>query len=90
MTPSGIEPTTIRFVAQHHNHCATAVPIVVCGSVNYGKVVQFRSFQTKHALMCEIHEHDKITMLKHVLCSLMNMSDFFHMKVFNIVIIKKK
>ena len=27
MTPAGIEPTTIRFVAQHLNHCATAVPI---------------------------------------------------------------
>jgi len=25
--PSGIEPTTFRFVAQHLNHCATAVPI---------------------------------------------------------------
>ena len=27
MTPSGIEPATVRFVAQHLNHCATAVPI---------------------------------------------------------------
>ena len=26
MTPSGIEPTTFGFVAQHLNHCATAVP----------------------------------------------------------------
>jgi len=26
MTPSGIEPATFRFVAQHPNHCATAVP----------------------------------------------------------------
>ena len=24
MTPSGIEPATFRFVAQHLNHCATA------------------------------------------------------------------
>ena len=27
-TPSGIEPATFRFVAQHLNHCATAVPAV--------------------------------------------------------------
>ena len=26
MTPNGIEPATFRFVAQHLNHCATAVP----------------------------------------------------------------
>ena len=25
MTPAGIEPETFRFVAQHRNHCATAV-----------------------------------------------------------------
>ena len=30
MTPSGIEPATFRFVAQHLNHCATAVPIHIC------------------------------------------------------------
>jgi len=27
MTPAGIEPATIRFVAQHLNHCATTVPL---------------------------------------------------------------
>jgi len=26
MTPAGIEPATFRIVAQHLNHCATAVP----------------------------------------------------------------
>ena len=29
LTPAGIEPATFRFVAQHLNHCATAVPIIV-------------------------------------------------------------
>ena len=27
VTPSGIEPAIFRFVAQHLNHCATAVPL---------------------------------------------------------------
>jgi hypothetical protein len=31
----------------------------------------------KHALMCKIREQDKVSVLKHVLCSLMDMSDFF-------------
>ena len=37
MTPVGIEPATFQFVAQHLNHCATAVPtqykysiVIVC------------------------------------------------------------
>ena len=29
MTPSGIEPATFRFVAQHLNHCSSAVPPVL-------------------------------------------------------------
>ena len=37
MTPSGIEPATFRFVAQHLNHCATAVPTICNGST---KLVQ--------------------------------------------------
>jgi len=37
----------------------------------YGKVAQFQSFQTKPALMCEIQEQDKVSVLKHVLGSLM-------------------
>ena len=28
MTPAGIKPATFRFVAQHINHCATAVPYI--------------------------------------------------------------
>ena len=29
MTPSGIGPATFRFVAQHLNHCSTAVPLFI-------------------------------------------------------------
>jgi len=35
MTPAGIEPGTFRFVAQHLNHCATAVPIRIIGTYQY-------------------------------------------------------
>ena len=28
LTPAGIEPATFQFVAQHLNHCATAVPSI--------------------------------------------------------------
>ena len=28
LTPAGIEPATFRFVAQHINHCATAVSVL--------------------------------------------------------------
>jgi len=29
MTSAGVEPATFRFVAQHLNHCATAVPSII-------------------------------------------------------------
>jgi len=29
LTPAGIEPATFRFVAQHLNYCATAVPLYI-------------------------------------------------------------
>jgi len=37
MTPAGIEPATFRFVAQHLNHCATAVPSSLKNEVKYNK-----------------------------------------------------
>ena len=33
MTPAGIEPATFRFVAQHLNHRATAIPVLLHSSV---------------------------------------------------------
>jgi len=32
MTPTGIEPVAFQFVAQHLNHCATAVPRLLHGT----------------------------------------------------------
>ena len=40
MTPAGIEPATFRFVAQHLNHCATAVPFI--GSISCISSYMFR------------------------------------------------
>ena len=37
LTPAGIEPATFRFVAQHLNHCATAVPPFPRGLRNSSK-----------------------------------------------------
>jgi len=33
MTPDGIETATLRFVAQHLNHCATAVPQALVSTI---------------------------------------------------------
>jgi len=35
LTAAGIEPATFRFVAQHLNHCATAVPRRCLGAVAF-------------------------------------------------------
>jgi len=35
LTSAGIEPATFRFVAQHLNHCATAVPLCECSHLIY-------------------------------------------------------
>ena len=37
LTPDGIEPATFRFLAQHLNHCATAVPQTSAVHVIYFK-----------------------------------------------------
>jgi len=42
VTPAGIEPATIRFLAEHLNHCATAVPVKI-GTVSQTQV-QYLSF----------------------------------------------
>jgi len=39
--------------------------------------------------MCQIHGQDKLSVLKHVLCNLMSVSEFFDMKMLNTLIIKK-
>lgn len=58
-------------------------------AVMHGKVAQFQLFRTKRVLMCKIHDKYKVLVLKHVLCSFTNVSYVFHIKMFNIVVIKK-
>ena len=44
MTLAGIEPATFRFVAQHLNHCATAVPVVF----KYNIKMKYNIYFVKH------------------------------------------
>ena len=40
VTPAGIETATFRFVTQHLNHCATAVPVLYFMSLQYPSVTE--------------------------------------------------
>jgi len=44
MTPAGIEPATFRLVAQHLNHCATAVPLHIWRENIISKIFLLISF----------------------------------------------
>jgi len=48
VTPVGIEPATFRFVAQHINHCATAVPKIT-------KMQFYKYEQIVVKCMCEFY-----------------------------------
>ena len=48
MTPAGIEPATFQYVAHHLNHCATAVPDLLC------KTLQNASFVSSGILASSI------------------------------------
>ena len=53
MTPAGIEPATFRFVAQHLNHCATAVPIYICIYINNWTSVESRQCEQHSCFLFE-------------------------------------
>ena len=59
VTPSGIEPATFRFVAQHLNHCATAVPIcVVVDTINESTTLPYglcRCVKVRFADASKVH-----------------------------------
>ena len=58
MTPSGIEQATFRFVPQHLNHCATAVPHNATGSPIINGHPQFnrhRQHSFSGNIACQVH-----------------------------------
>jgi len=56
LTPAGIEPATFRFVAQHLNHCATAVPLYsyIIWMLKSGRMITLMKFlmSSNPVLLC--------------------------------------
>jgi len=64
LTPAGIEPATFRFVAQHLNHCATAVP-----QIRFGDTEHYRRTATQNNLNYYICGRGKVLNLTPLLPS---------------------
>ena len=52
MTPSGIEPATFRFVAQHFNHCATAL-----WNLKLVKITAKSYVSASHKMLCTVTDN---------------------------------
>ena len=48
LTPAGIEPATFRYVAQHLNHCATAVTVKLSTKVKNYKLKTGKLFLARN------------------------------------------
>ena len=58
MAPSGIEPATFRFVAQHLNHCATAVASYKpCTVLNFHVILFENKTAVLHTIQCRLSFH---------------------------------
>jgi hypothetical protein len=65
LTPTGMEPATFRFVAQHLNHCTTAAPLMDTCTRQKGKVALVNAMKAyremevvyppAHTLTCLTH-----------------------------------
>ena len=61
MTLAGIEPATFRFVAQHLNHCATAVPHVLSTlQTNYAFMYSAAVHFDQTAAAAQRHKHQTV------------------------------
>ena len=57
LTPAGIEPATFRLVAQHLNHCATAVP-------HYKRVAYtFSQIMCEKMLRKDVGLHERVILM---------------------------
>ena len=66
LTPAGIEPATFRFVAQHLNHCATAVPReVVLGRYNSREDVNNTRAHYNFTLYCIVYPAWNVCCVNH-------------------------
>jgi len=84
MAPPSIEPATFRFVVQHLNHCATAVPLlyITMWNIKYVfnyKITHVRRWADKFCLHTNVRIYIRRTCIwiKPVLCSRM-VSHFHH------------
>jgi len=51
MTPVGVKTATFRFVAQHLNHCATAVPSIAVRTVKNSRWWTEELSETRRVLL---------------------------------------
>ena len=56
MTPAGIESATFLFVAQHLNHCATAVPLIYLYFAKYLRTVNIPTLQYMLEICCAYND----------------------------------
>ena len=75
VTPSGIEPATFRFVTQHLNYCATAVPSTRCRWVLISHTLA--AFPSERGLLASIKQEFR--------CALQSACSFGERKIFLIL-----
>jgi len=69
LTLAGIEPATFRFVAQHLNHCTTAVPLCDIHQMKLKKLIMYTECLSVVKCVCEcMCKHFRIS-LKPFICT---------------------